>query len=135
MKNAPCEAIRCQHDFHPEKCPYDFCEHRELRAQRDRMHRESNRALEQTRFFAEAGKALTEKYGGDLKARGRKLLEESAELMSEIANEWKLKQCGTEAARREVGDVLLVLCTIAYRLNCEPVECGKEKFAEVMKRA
>lgn len=134
MKNAPGEEIRCQHNFQPEQCPYEFCEHRELRAQRDRMHRESNKALEQTRFFAEAGKALTEKYGGDLKARGRKLLEESAELMVEIANEWSLKQRGMEAARKEIGDVLLVLCTIAYRLNFVLIECGKEKFAEVMKR-
>lgn len=134
MKKTPNEEIRCQHNFRPEACPYDFCEHRELRAMRDRMQRESNKALEQTRFFAEAGEALTEKYGGDLKARGRKLLEESAELMIEIANEWKLKQCGMEAARREVGDVLLVLCTIAYRINADPVECGREKFAEVMKR-
>ncbi len=107
---------------------------RELRKQRDELHAHNNKALFARRLAKEAGEYCLAKWGRDYKKRGRKLLEESAELMVSLSDEWKLKQYGKISASNEIGDVQIVLWSIGELLGVDVNEAALRKFNEVREK-
>lgn len=103
-----------------------------LRKQVSDLQAHNNQALAAKRIVALAGDYCLDKWGRDYKARGRKLLEESAELMVRLSNEWELKQHGKKAVCEEIGDVQIVLWSIARLLEVDATECALDKFPQVV---
>lgn len=103
-----------------------------LRKQVSELQAHNNRALFAKRLATEAGEYCLAKWGKDYKARGRKLLEEAAELMVRLSNEWELKQHGKSKAAEEIGDVQIVLWSIAQLLELDATECAAAKFKQVV---
>lgn len=106
----------------------------ELRRFRDSAQTESNRDVELRRLMRTVGEYVCSRWPGDPKQRGRKLLEEAAELSVNLSDQWRMKQYGLQHVSDEIGDVLIVLASICHMLRIDPGKAMADKFSEVQSK-